>query len=124
MSRNPNLVDLVGRQFGRLTVRAYAGSWKDEPGCDTRRHWDADCSCGGAVVASTADLTSGKRWHCDDCQPEQKGVDYRVDYREHMKTFTDDELRRLVAILRGRRSERDIAEAVDLVMRERSKTAA
>lgn len=114
MSRNP---DLIGREFGRLIVRAFAGSWRDTPDGESRRHWVADCSCGGTLIASTSELTSGNRWHCADCQPEQKGADYLRDYKFYRDHFTPQQRELYEEVLNGRRGWMIEAEAVDLVMR-------
>lgn len=112
-------VDLTGRTFIYLKVTGYAGSWRDAPGRESERHWHCLCTfCGRECVTNTLSLTSGRTWHCPQCQPEQKGVDYRVNYENYIANFNAEERRQLEAITRGRTEPRIVAEAVDLIMRK------
>lgn len=111
------LVDYVDREFGKLTVRVFVGTWKDAPHRKLQRHWLCDCSCGGMVKATTEELTAGRIWHCLDCNPESKGADYLSRYQYYRARFSATQWEQYLEILGGRTGRRVEAEAVDLVMR-------
>lgn len=54
--------DLLGRTFGRLTVRERLAGRPVK--------WRCSCNCGGECVATTKALVSGRRWHCG-CVPRK-----------------------------------------------------
>lgn len=118
----PRKVDLTGRVYGYLTVVDFAGTWGDGHGKFPHRHWNCRCTCGGQCVVRTHDLSRGVIWHCPDCSP-QRGVDYREDFESHMKTFSSTERAELRELLRGRTDKLSMAEAVDVIMRERQHAA-
>lgn len=113
-------ITYIGHEFGELIVVAFVGSWKDGEDRKSERHWRCDCSCGGSVIATTYALKSRRRWHCDNCSPE-KPDNFMERYQEHLATFNDEERQQLSAILNGDESPRRVAEAVDLIMRARSR---
>lgn len=52
-------IDLVGKTFGRLTVRAFAGL--SNPG---QARWHCDCACGGSSIVDSSDLRRGATVSC------------------------------------------------------------
>lgn len=50
--------DLIGKRFGRLIVKEYAGS---KNGCN---QWLCECDCGGIKVATTGNLNKGNTRSC------------------------------------------------------------
>lgn len=57
-----NLVDIVGQQFGYLTVIAYSGK-------DKNRHslWKCRCVCGEEIIVVKSSLISGDTKSCGKC---------------------------------------------------------
>ncbi len=53
----PVRLNLIGQQFGRLTVRDLLQK-------GDRPHWQCDCSCGQKAIVATNQLTSGKTKSC------------------------------------------------------------
>lgn len=51
-------LDLVGKQFGYLTVNKIAFSKKN------KKFWHCECKCGEKIITFTAQLTSGKTKSC------------------------------------------------------------
>ena len=66
-------VDLVGKQFGRLTVTAYVGN----------NSWRCECMCGHAVVVKGVNLRCGKTTSCG-CWHVEKLRSPRVDLTGQM----------------------------------------
>lgn len=64
-------LDLIGQQFGELTVVDRADYEQHKYG----RLWLCKCSCGNTREAYSRDLTSGKIWHCGCLEPRSKGED-------------------------------------------------
>lgn len=118
MSRTVTYID---HEFGELTVVAFVGSWKDAEDRKSERHWRCECSCGGSIVATTYELKSRRRWHCEDCSPEKDNFMER--YQEHLAMFSAAEQMKLSAILNGDTNPRHVAEAVDLIIRARGNEA-
>jgi len=56
------LIDLAGKRFGRLVVRAYAGSKK----------WSCACDCGARVIVRGAQLRKGKTRSCGCLRTESR----------------------------------------------------
>lgn len=56
--------DIMGRRFGRLTVRSFVGPARG------RRWWDCFCDCGKSVFLPTSALTSGNSRSCGCGQRE------------------------------------------------------
>ena len=110
------LADLVGRVFVELTVIASAGSAPHEHSGEMQRLWLCSCSCGGSCVVMTWKLTSGRTWHCPDCDP-QRGTDYLSNYQTYREQFTPEQRRRYERLVLLRTGWQAEAEAVDLVMR-------
>jgi hypothetical protein len=110
------LTDLVGRTFGNLTVIDPAGSAPHEHSGEIQRLWRCSCTCGGSCLVMTWKLTSGRMWHCPDCDPP-RGSDYLNNYQAYREKFTPEQRRRYERLVRSRTGWRAEAEAVDLVMR-------
>ena len=59
---NPNIKNLVGERYGKLTVLEKAAEQKKG-----RSVWKCKCDCGKLVLATTSELESGKKRSCG-CQ--------------------------------------------------------
>lgn len=57
----------VGKRFGRLLVRAYAGTDRDR-----RALWRTTCDCGTEVIARTNALTTGRKASCGCSTAERR----------------------------------------------------
>jgi len=57
-----NTTFLIGQQFGRLTVKAFAGYSEDTK--LNKPKWLCQCSCGNEVTVQTGNLTGGKTKSC------------------------------------------------------------
>ena len=62
----PKGANLIGQQFGRLTVVAYAG--RNKQGSST---WDCLCQCGGSTKTTTRCLRSGDSRSCGCLRKEK-----------------------------------------------------
>ncbi len=76
-------LDLIGQQFGRLTVVAHGDTLRSPSG-KPRRTWNCTCSCGGVAAVVTEKLTSGHTQSCGCLQRERTGN----ANRKHGKTRT------------------------------------
>lgn len=74
----PARLDLVGRQFGRLTVLEFAGM-KGSP----RSHWRCRCVCGNEKIASGPLLMKGETSSCGCARVEQAARTARTVLRTH-----------------------------------------
>jgi hypothetical protein len=63
--------NLIGQQFGALTVTAEA------PRRNTRRHWYCRCQCGREIIAETSHLRTGRKTSCG-CQTVRRIKNRRV----------------------------------------------
>jgi hypothetical protein len=113
----PRFSDFIGREFGQLTVVAYAGKRRKFASGEPQRYWECDCSCGGHITESTAYLVGGRTWHCEDCDPP-RGDDYMSNYQFYRDNFTPEQRKLYERIMETRRGRRAEMEAVDWVMRE------
>lgn len=59
-------VDLVGKQYGRLTVVSFGHQKRVENG--TRLYWNCKCECGALKRVCAARLRSGKAKSCGQCE--------------------------------------------------------
>jgi hypothetical protein len=66
---------LAGMVFGELTVEKWVSSHPIR--------WKCHCSCGGTVVASTADLRKGSVRHCGCLTPASHGLSRHPLYGTH-----------------------------------------
>lgn len=81
-TRNPNadmsiplqrLIDLTGKQFGKLTVTGRG------EGPTPRPYWTCVCECGGAVTVSGDNLRRGKATSCG-CRVAEKNAELRMTH--------------------------------------------
>jgi hypothetical protein len=54
--------EMIGRQFGRLSVVSRVGSIKGKT--NSRKLWDCVCTCGNHKIVNTRDLTNGHTQSC------------------------------------------------------------
>lgn len=55
----PEIKDITGRVFGRLTPRRVVGRMPDR-----KAAWECDCTCGGKVITTSVKLKSGHTSSC------------------------------------------------------------
>lgn len=61
--------DMVGKRFGKLTVRSHAGSIRYKGATKGQGStWECSCDCGGSITVTTGRLNAGKATHCG-CVP-------------------------------------------------------
>lgn len=71
-------MDLIDRQFGRLTVIAFNGV--HESPCGTKRKmWKCKCECGNEVVVNTSNLLSGTTKSCG-CLKHEKLMEHNTSH--------------------------------------------
>ncbi len=122
------IANFVGRPFGHLKVEEFIGTRRHPVHNKSSRYWRCACACGGSCEATTYQLLSGRKWHCDHCEPTDRASRRRTNnftsrYQKELATFSEEELRELATILRGRKEPRIVAEAVDVILRERPNAA-
>jgi hypothetical protein len=59
--------DIIGRNFGRLTVLEYVGVLQSPTENHGRSCYKCVCSCGNEVILQRNALLSGKRTTCGEC---------------------------------------------------------
>ena len=84
----PQLKDLVGRRFGKLTVTEYAGKWAG------MHRWKCMCDCGKETTVGQTLLKSGKTRSCGCLQA--------AVYRENLKLTEGTSVTLLRAAKSGR----------------------
>ncbi|HKV41775.1 MAG TPA: hypothetical protein VJX67_21405 [Blastocatellia bacterium] len=127
-------IDLAGKTFGFLTVLKLA----DSQSRTASQLWDCRCRCGLLRKARTSPLRAGAVWACYQCtraheipadvlhlrNSKQASLlaesEYIQDWRRYLESFSDRELTEFKNIMHGRkRTEVNLAEAVDVVKREK-----
>jgi hypothetical protein len=112
-------IDLIGRRFIHLEVVGFGGVRPVVNGRRPERLWECHChNCGLKCLVTTSDLTGGRVWHCPNCKPSLKTIDYRKDYKTYREQFTPEQRSYYDQIMRTRKGTRAEADAVDVVMRE------
>ena len=74
-----NRIDLTGKQFGRLTVVAYAGQ-----GGDGQAKWLCKCECGAMTYGSSGNIRSGRMKSCG-CLRRENGVTHAKSMAKHQQ---------------------------------------
>ena len=86
-------IDLIGKQFGRLTVVGNTGKTKKPGG----QIWECRCSCGNVVYKTTANL---KKDNCKSCgclrkeimsrtgEERKKRSSYKQEHSEYRLVYT------------------------------------
>jgi hypothetical protein len=64
------MIDMTGRQFGKLTVTGYAGS--KYRGRASRASWHCRCDCGNETIATGAHLREGDIRSCGCWRDESR----------------------------------------------------
>ncbi len=67
----PPLKDFIGKRFGKLVVKSYAGKWEG------LHHWLCICDCGNETVVGQTTLQSGKTKSCGCLQ--------KITYKDNLK---------------------------------------
>ena len=71
----PKLINLVGKQFGRLTVIKRA----EQNTSDNKPRWECKCSCGNYITVAGGHLRSG---HTQSCGCLQAEVARKINYKD------------------------------------------
>lgn len=127
-------IDLTNKTFGFLTVLRLSESQSRS----ASPLWDCQCRCGQLRKARTSPLRAGDVWACYQCtKTNQVPADvlklrnskpgaplaesvYIADWRHYLESFSPREREEFDSIMHGRRrTEVNLAEAVDVVKREK-----
>lgn len=79
-----NILNLVGRRYGRLTVVSFHDMEK------SRARWLCNCECGNVVVARSGALQRGSKQSCGCLLPYVNGVLNRTHGQGHPKARTSE----------------------------------